>query len=196
MSEKKSLFEKMGLVEKVKEREEKKKVGEDKPMEFKKEEKLNENIEDKLDVLIGSYEKNKFLAIDEIYKNANLQNDMKKTIFMADVYLKALPENLPADIKRESVLNIMEATNISVDELLTDAYKRIDSLNTVVEETNKTSNTIISKNKSTIKDLEVRIKELKALVEERKRFEQDQNTTIEFEVQKIINIVDFIKPKK
>lgn len=147
-------------------------------------------------MLIGSYEKNKFLSIDEIYKNANLQNDTKKTIFMADVYLKALPENLPADIKRESVLNIMEATNISVDELLTDAYKRIDSLNTVVEENNKTTNTIISKNKSTIKDLEGRIKELKTLLEERKRFEQDQNTTIEFEVQKIINIVDFIKPKK
>lgn len=196
MVEKKSLFEKMGLLEPVEGKAINKTEESKKKVEFEKDRVLDDNIENKLDVLIGAYDKNKFLPVDEIYRNANLEIDKKKTIFMADVYLKALPENLPADIKRESVLNIMEATSIPVDALLNDAYKRIDSLTTVVEETVSTSESMTTKHQTTIKELESRIRELKNLIEERKSFEQEQNTSIEFEIQKIINIVDFVKPKK
>ncbi|GKT17674.1 hypothetical protein ADUPG1_004212, partial [Aduncisulcus paluster] len=45
-------------------------------------------IEDKLDVLIGSYEKNKMLSIDDIYRNSRMEADKKKTIFMVDVFQK------------------------------------------------------------------------------------------------------------
>ena len=30
----------------------------------------------------------------------------------------------------------------------------------------------------------------------RKKFQEDQNTLIEYEIQKIINLVEFVKPKK
>jgi hypothetical protein len=131
---------------------------------------IPKDIGDKLDLIIGAYEKNKLLTIEEIYRNAHLENEVKKTIFMADVYQKAIPENLPLDIKRETVLNIMNVSSISLEELLNDAYKRIDALNTVLEETE------INKN--------------------RKKFQEDQNTMIEYEIQKIINLVEFVKPKK
>ena len=52
-------------------------------------------IEDKLNVLIGAYEKNKMLSIEDIYKNARLFGDSKRSIFIADIFLKTLPENLP-----------------------------------------------------------------------------------------------------
>lgn len=157
---------------------------------------IPKDIGDKLDLLINAYEKNKMLTIDEIYRNSRLETDLKKSIFMADVYLKAIPENLPMDIKRETVLNIMNVSNISLDELLNDAYRRIDSLNTVLEDTVSTTQQIFSRNEATIRELEKRIEDLKEINKVRKQFQEDQNTMIEYEIQKIINLVEFVKPKK
>lgn len=159
-------------------------------------EDIPKNISDKLDLIIGAYEKNKMMTIEEIYRNAHLESEVKKTIFMTDVYLKAIPENLPIDIKRETVLNIMNVSNISLDELLNDAYRRIDSLNTVLEETVATTQDVFSRNEATIRELEKRIEDLKEINKNRKKFQEDQNTMIEYEIQKIINLVEFVKPKK
>lgn len=159
-------------------------------------EDIPKNISDKLDLIIGAYEKNKMLTIDEIYRNAHLESEVKKTIFMTDIYLKAIPENLPIDIKRETVLNIMNVSNISLDELLNDAYKRIDSLNTVLEETVTTTQDVFNRNEATIRELEKRIEDLREINKNRKKFQEDQNTMIEYEIQKIINLVEFVKPKK
>lgn len=153
-------------------------------------------IEEKLDVLIGAFEKNKLLTIDEIYKNYKLILEPNKTIFMGDILMKALPENLPLDIKRESVLSIMEVSNIEKEDLLNDAYKRIDALNTVLKDTIKNTEEIVAKNEASIKELERRIEDLKQATEEKLKLKEDQNTIIEYEIQKIINIVEFIKPKK
>ncbi|MBN2899620.1 MAG: hypothetical protein JXO44_12670 [Clostridia bacterium] len=150
-------------------------------------------IEGKLDVLIGAYEKNKLLTIEDIYRNARVETDTKKTIFMADIFLKALPENLPVDVKKESLLNIMNVSNIPVDTLLSDAYQRIDALNTVLENTVQTTQSVIESNEASIRELERRVVELKKVIDERRKFEEDQNTLIEYEVQKIIGIVDYIK---
>ncbi len=154
------------------------------------------NISDKLDLIIGAYEKNKMLTIEEIYRNAHLESEVKKTIFMTDVYLKAIPENLPLDVKRETVFNIMNVSNISLDDLLNDAYRRIDSLNTVLEETVSTTQDVFNRNDATIRELERRIEDLKEVNRNRKKFQEDQNTMIEYEIQKIINLVEFVKPKK
>jgi len=157
---------------------------------------LEDDIEDKLDVLIGSYEKNKLLSIDDIYRNARLTLDTKKSIFMVDILSKTLPENLPIDVKRETVLSLMNVSELKKDNLLNDAYQRIDTLNTVLEDTVETSEEIIEKNNKTVEELKKRIKELESINEERLEFQQDQNTLIEYEIQKIINLVDFVKPKK
>lgn len=153
-------------------------------------------IEEKLDVLIGSYEKNKMMTIDDIYRTSRMEADKKKTIFMVDVFQKTLPENLPLDVKRASVMNIMDVSSINLENLLSDAYKRIDALNNVLEETVQTTDEVVRKNEASIKELENRIKELKKVTEARQQFQEDQTSVIEYEIQKIIGIVDFIKPKK
>ncbi len=164
--------------------------------EVKYTEESSMEIEDKLNVLIGAYEKNKMLSIEEIYRNARLAADTKRSIFIADIFLKTLPENLPVDIKRTSLLNILGVSSISIEELLTDAFQRIDSLNTVLENTVNTSEEIVKKNEMSVRELQERIEELRNINEVRRKFQEDQNTLIEYEIQRIINIVDFIKPKK
>lgn len=204
---KKNIFEKLGLVEAEYVEDETSKeevesasaVDEDPIMAnlAKDADDLNDEevkeIEGKLDVLIGAYEKNKLMTIEDIYRNARVESDVKKSIFMADVFLKALPENLPLDVKKESLLNIMNVSNIPADSLLSDAYQRIDALNTVLENTVQTTQSIVESNEASIRELERRIQELRTVIEDRRKFEEDQNTLIEYEVQKIIGIVDYIK---
>lgn len=157
--------------------------------------KADPYIGDKLDLIIGAYEKNKLLTIEEIYRNSRMETDTKKTIFMTDVFLKAIPTNLPLDVKRETVLNILKISGIELEMLLSDAYKRIDSLNKVHEDTIATSNDIYQRNENTIRELERRIQDLRDINSARQVFQEDQNTMIEYEMQKIINLVEFVKPK-
>lgn len=199
---KKNILEKLGLVELVEEKspeieEEKGKAAEEvaKPIVTEPviKPQASSEIEEKLDVLIESYEKNKFLSIDEIYRNKNLEKDVKQSIFIAEVFMKALPENLPIDIKKKSTLNILEASGLKKEELLNDAYIRIDALNTVLEETVAKTAELKAKNENSIKELEERIEILKRNIDERHAFEEKQTSEIEYEIQRVINIVDGIK---
>ncbi len=160
------------------------------PKVLKKEEK---QIGDKLDVLIESYERDKLMSVEDIYRKSSLVKTTKESIFMADVFLKALPENLPTDVKRESLWNIMKASDINVDSLLGDAYQRIDALNNVLEKTVSVTDDVNKKHENTIGELEKRIQDLKKDIKDRLKFQEAQNTTIEYEIQKIINLVEFIK---
>ncbi len=163
----------------------------EKPVIIKKDAAVE--IGEKLDVLIESYEKNKFQTVEDIYRVKNLDKDVKQTVFIAEVFMKALPDNLPIDIKKKSTVNILEASGLQKDELLNDAYIRIDALNTVLEDTVAKTAEIRSNNDNSIKELEERIEILKRHIEERVEFEDKQTTTIEYEIQRIINIVDGIK---
>lgn len=202
---KKGILEKLGLVEVVEEKtpETEKEIVQETIVEVNDEPKVvvqpakpiasSVAIEDKLDVLIESYEKNKFLSIEEVYRNRNLDKDTKQTIFIAEVFMKALPENLPIDIKKKSTLNILDASGLKKEELLNDAYIRIDALNTVLEDTVAKTAEMKDKNETSVQELLNRIEMLKRTVEERMEFEEKQSSVIEYEIQRIINIVDGIK---
>lgn len=198
---KKSILEKLGLVELVEEKSPEEAVAEEKIVEEKVQPVVEPiikpqaptEIEEKLDVLIESYEKNKLMSIDELYRTKNLDKDVKQSIFIAEVFMKALPENLPIDIKKKSTLNILEASGLKKDELLNDAYIRIDALNTVLEETVAKTAELKVKNENSIKELEERIEILKRNIEDRNEFEEKQTSLIEYEIQRVINIVDGIK---
>ncbi len=94
------------------------------------------------------------MTIDDIYRTSRMEADKKKTIFMVDVFQKTLPENLPIDVKRASVMNIMDVSSINLENLLSDAYKRIDALNNVLEETVQTTDDVVKKNEASIEELE------------------------------------------
>ena len=65
-----------------------------------------------------------------------------------------------------------------------------------MEETVATTQDIFDRNDATIRELEKRIEDLRGINKNRKKFQEDQNTMIEYEIQKIINLVEFVKPKK
>lgn len=194
MAPKKNIFEKLGLVEPV----------EEEAVDFSElddfvpspvEDEQVQKIEEKLDVLIESYERDKLMTVEDVYRKANLNKNVRETVFMVDVLMKALPENLPSDIKRESVSNIMKASDMKIEELLNDAYQRIDALNNVLEQTVQVTEQVNAKNEATIRELEKRIDELRRDIQSRLKFQENQNSALEYEIQKVINIVEFIKGK-
>lgn len=197
MATKKNIFEKLGLVEPVEEEVvDFSELDDFVPAPVELEEEQVQKIEEKLDVLIESYERDKLMTVEDVYRKANLNRDIKETVFMVDVLMKALPENLPSDIKRESVSNIMKAAEMKVEDLLNDAYQRIDALNNVLEQTVQVTEQVNAKNEGTIRELEKRIDELRRDIQGRLKFQESQNSALEYEIQKVINIVEFIKGKK
>ncbi len=138
---------------------------------------------------------NHLMNIESIYDCKDLIKQMSETVFMIELYGRTLPENLPIDVKRESVLSIIRASSIQIDELLSDAYQRIDVLNEVLEDVAQKAEELDSQNKSEIQLLEEKIQDLKNRIDKRSHYRQSQNAMIGYEIQRIVNIVEFIEPE-
>lgn len=136
------------------------------------------------------------LKVDEIYEQKSLNYDKKKTIFMVDEFINALPDSLPMDVKRESVKNIITASGIDLENLMEDAYKRLDTLNKEMDMQLNATNKIITDSNIAIAELESKILEIKKQINERKKRQDESKHGIEYETQRIINIVEFINPPR
>jgi hypothetical protein len=137
-----------------------------------------------------------FLGVDEIYGRLQLDYDKRKSIFMVNEFLSALPDSLPTDVRRKSVRDIITASGIDINNLIDDAFRRLDALNTVLESQMNKTEEIIANNNRAIAELENQIMEIRKKITERKKMQEDQKSAIEYENQRINYIVQFIKPEE
>lgn len=144
------------------------------------------------DKLVGE---TKLMTIDSIYSCKKLPKHLNESVFIIELYGKTLPENLPIEVKRQSVLNILKVGSLDVDNLLQDAYNRIDLLNEVLEDVAQKTEEMNEKNLAEIADLNRKIEELRQTMANRAKYQQKQNTSIGYEIQRIVNIVEFINPR-
>ncbi len=135
------------------------------------------------------------MTVEDIYSKKKLPEKLKDTVFMIEVYEGTLPENLPEEVKRESVLNILEASDLDVRSLVGDAFNRIDILNNVLEDLSSKNDELNNLTNQKIADLEGEIHRLKIEMQKRSEYKDTQNTTISYEIQRIVNIVEFIDPE-
>ncbi len=140
-------------------------------------------------------DKKSLMTVEDIYKKKNLSDVVKETVFMIEVYEGTLPENLPVEVKRESVLNILEASQLDLKSLVGDAFNRIDILNNVLEDLSNKNDELNRATLDKISDLERQIYELKVEMQRRGEYKETQNTSISYEIQRIVNIVEFIDPE-
>lgn len=137
-----------------------------------------------------------FLGVDEIYNRLHLNHDKRETIFIVNEFLNALPDSLPTDVKRKSIMDIIMASGIDIKNLIDDASKRLDELNTVLENQLNKTEEIIANNNKIISELENQITEIRKKDAERKKRQEDQKNAIEYENQRIVNSVQFINPEE
>lgn len=138
-----------------------------------------------------AYEKN--LTIQEIYSLFGIENSNINTIFMLGNFINALPESLPHNVKKQSVMNIIDASNTDLNKLLSDGDKRLSTLNQFTKEYHNSITKIIEQYKAEIIRLNNLIDNYKNQIHIKENMLEEQNNIIKYETEKISGIVDFFK---
>lgn len=138
------------------------------------------------------------LPIKDVYRKSGLETKETNTIYLIESFMKALPANLPAEVKRQSIINLISASHLDIILLLKDGNKRLEILNRYFDDFSNNVSEVISSNEKQIRKLNERIAYHNRIIEEKKKMKDDQKAEIEFEMQKIANIIEFIenKPKQ
>jgi hypothetical protein len=135
------------------------------------------------------------LPIKEIFEKFGLETKETNTVYLLENFIKALPDNLPSDIKRQSIINLISASQLDIICLLKDGNKRLEVLNSYFENFSGNVAEVISSNEKQIRKLNERIAYHNRIIEEKQKMRDAQKAEIGFEIQKIANIIDFIENK-
>lgn len=134
-----------------------------------------------------------FLTIDSVYEQSGLQ-DFEQSIFKADEFGKVLPNSLATEVRRQSVIGILSASNLSVDTLVEDADKRVLSLKSVQQLTTKNTTDFIVTNEERIAELLLEVDSLKQLNNDRRASQEKQDIILNEEIVRVNEIKKFIAP--
>lgn len=136
---------------------------------------------------------NKVLSIEEIYGKFTLENDSTKTVFIIDEFFKALPGNLPREVRKQSVINIIKASGKDIDLILRDGENRVNILNNHLKEFSKKTEDSVTGYQMQIQQLMKEIEQLKNHINEREQLKLEQKSIIEFEMQRVDSIMQSVE---
>lgn len=193
MTKKKSILERMGLVEKSEEFNQAELLENLQQQSKEIEEDVSFAQIPQTTLLFGENED--FLTVSEIYEKAEI-SDLSKSIFKAEEFGNHLPNDLPSEVKRQSVIGILAASGLNVEELFEDAERRINALKEVSTVTTEKSNLVITEKEQEALDLLNKIDSLKQDIIDRKTAQEKQDNLINEELNKIGQILKFISPKQ
>ena len=209
--EKKSIFERLGIVEKIEIPAEETIAAENELMNNTKEEKqpINNNetvrgteemeIKNTIDTIEDPraiIKSKKLMKIDEIYKQYNIDTQGINSFYIVESFQKALPDYLPSDVKRQSILNILTSSNVKVESLLEDGKDKLNCLNEFSSNFNNDADELFNKFEEEIKKLNEKISNYKEAIENMKKLQNEQQYSIKYEIEKINNILGFIEVEK
>lgn len=159
--------------------------------DYKEEVKIVEPvIEDKSSIVDNNRYKKK-MTIDEIYSLNGLENSSINTVFMLQSLINALPQNLPKDIVKQSVINIIDASKMDLNKLLSDGDQRLNLLDEVIDGYCKQTNNNITKFKEEIAKLSSLINDYQEQIKINENMLEEQIYEIKYESQKISEIINF-----
>lgn len=145
---------------------------------------------------IASVKRKRLLKIDEIYRNFDILTEGINSLAIVESFQKALPDYLPTDVKRQSILNIIASSNVKVESLLKDGNDKLRCLNDFSQAFTKESNEVVSDFEKEIKKLTEKINNYKTAIDNMKKLHTEQDFTVKYEIEKINNILQFIDPEK
>ena len=134
------------------------------------------------------------LSIEEIYTQCDLNTiAVTDSIFLLENLINALPAELPDFVKKTTVNNIVNASAMNIDKLLTDGYARSTGLNDFIEEYTTANLNDIEKLKQEIERLTAIIAGYHQQVRLKEKLIQEETTLVETEDTRINNILNFFK---
>jgi len=200
MSKLMSVFEKFNLVEKLDNE-----TSTENLEEFKEYIKSEQNVDlSNVEIAVAAKENNqsvkrintdsdKNISIEDIYKKFGMNGNGVNTIFMLEKFITALPEKLPLDIKKDSVINILEASNTDLNMLINDGEKRLEILNNFAKDFSQSTSQAIDRCKAEIVKLNNLIKDYEEQIYLKESMLLEQNNDIKAETEKINNTINFFK---
>lgn len=218
--ERRSILEKLGLIEKVEnedneqatenieeikdiketvpaEKEKKEFSDYMKNAEIQKESKAYAESKDKdSDDPVATVRKKKLLKIEEIYKNYDIFSDGINSLSIVESFQKALPDYLPTDVKRQSILNIIASSNVKLESLVKDGSDKLNCLKDFSKSFTDESRDVILNFENEIAKLNEKINSYKTAIDNMKKLQSEQDFTVKYEIDKINNILQFIDPEK
>ena len=139
----------------------------------------------------NDYQKN--VTISEIYSLYGLKNVNVNTVFMLQDFVDALPNNLPQEVIKQSVMGIIKASNINVNELISDGEQRLKALETVRSDYDKQTNKSVNEYKNEIDKLTSLINDYKNQIKIKENILDEQTNLVKYETQKIGSIIEFFR---
>ncbi|MCH3964113.1 MAG: hypothetical protein LKE46_07530 [Clostridium sp.] len=131
------------------------------------------------------------LTIEEIYSSYGIENSNVNTIFMLGNFINALPESLPHKVKKESIINIINSSNIDLDKLISDGRERLNILKQFSKEHCDSINGIIQNYKDEIEHLTKLVDDYRKQIQINENLLNEQDNIVEYETRKINNIISF-----
>ncbi|MGE5578428.1 MAG: hypothetical protein ACM3WU_00160 [Bacillota bacterium] len=131
-------------------------------------------------------------SVNGIYQLNKISCEGIGTVFMAEVYLKTLPDHLPSEVKRKTVIDIIRSTGVTTNHLREDGEKRKRVLADYLEEFSQTTNRLVEDHQAEIRKLTGQIKEHEKAILERKELQKEQAALVNFENQRLQGIIDFL----
>ncbi|MFT8314260.1 MAG: hypothetical protein ABF633_08360 [Clostridium sp.] len=199
-----SVFEKLNLVEKasqettntsdvdnvnIEEKIKPKNVEEDNnEIELQYSESYNEDK--KISNRVDSNQKSN-LTINEIYLSHDIENSNVDTIFMLGNFINALPENLPHEVRKKSIISIINSSNMDLNKLISDGEKRLNILKQFSKENYDSTTIVIEDYKNQIAKLSKLISNYEEQIQVSENLLKEQNNIIKYETEKIDNIINF-----
>lgn len=145
-------------------------------------------------IIIDRYDEKK--SVKEIYEGMRIDMSDIGTIYMVENFINALPATLPQDVRRASLVALMQASHLDMKKLMGDGDERINAL---MEYKNRFEESIaagVADNEKEIARLNDEIANHKKNIEEKLALKEAQHFEIEFEVQRLMNIIGFVKNDK
>lgn len=148
-------------------------------------------IKEKSCAMEPGIEYEKKMMINEIYSLYGLEKSSTNTVFMLQNLINALPQNLPKDVIKQTVLNIIDASKIDLNELLSDGQKRLEVLVKVMDGYSNQTNKDIAEYKEEIVKLTRLINSYQEQIKIKESMLEEQIQLIKYESQKIDGIIDY-----
>ena len=176
---KKTLFEKMGLVEKVSD------DFDDTETYLDEEETVAEEPE----VNVEGVKQDNLIA--DIYA-ANDLTDMDKSIFKAEEIKATLPATMTTEAMKATVIGILGSFKLTVEGLVQDAVERTDILQAACAQITKDNTDVINERKTQIEDAKKLIESWEQDIASHEKTISTSVETINAEIKRIANLNTFL----
>lgn len=134
--------------------------------------------------------------VREIYGELGIDTGDIGTIYMVENFINALPATLPQDVRRQSLKALIQASHLDMRNLLKDGDERLRALSEYKGAFEATVASSIAENERYIARLNEEIMKHRGIIEGKLALKEAQHFEIEFEVQRLMNIIGFVKNDK